>query len=70
MIYRHSKLSLTLLLCTLSSNALAQNISSIVETQSGKIQGTARNNIQEWTGVPYAKPPLGETSLEASRFSG
>lgn len=60
MIYRHSKLSLTLLLCTLSSSALAQNISSIVETQSGKIQGTVRNNIQEWTGVPYAKPPLGE----------
>lgn len=31
----------------------------IVETQSGKLQGTSENNLYVFKGIPYAAPPVG-----------
>src|SRR4029079_12800749 len=33
--------------------------SSVVETSYGKLQGTRRDGISAYRGIPFARPPLG-----------
>lgn len=41
--------------------------SQILETQSGKIQGTFEKNVFVWKGIPYAQPPLGALRFRTAR---
>src|SRR5436305_15343991 len=37
----------------------------IVETQSGKVQGTREGSLQVFRGIPFAKPPVGPLRFRA-----
>ncbi len=39
--------------------------SSVVETQYGKIQGTQKDALSVWKGIPFAQPPLGSLRFRA-----
>ena len=54
------RLSPTFLLFLLASSATAQTISPEITTQSGKVKGAEHQNTLSWTGIPYAKAPVGE----------
>lgn len=54
------RLSPTFLLFLLASSATAQNISPEITTHSGKVKGAEHQNTLSWTGIPYAKAPVGE----------
>jgi para-nitrobenzyl esterase len=41
--------------------------STLVETQYGKVQGTADGDVSVWKGIPFAQPPLGELRFHAPR---
>ena len=38
---------------------------SIVETHYGKIQGTQKDTVSVWKGIPFAQPPLGSLRFHA-----
>ncbi len=52
-----------LLCCFLPFVGMAQM--PIVLTKSGKIQGTQKNGIQVFKGIPFAKPPVGDLRWKA-----
>jgi len=40
-------------------------VTSIVETRYGKIQGTQKDAVLVWKGIPFAQPPLGQLRFRA-----
>src|SRR5256885_1015456 len=40
---------------------------TVVETTSGKVEGTIEGSLRVFRGVPYAAPPVGEQRLRAPR---
>ena len=39
--------------------------SPIVDTRYGKVQGTQKENVSVWKGIPFAQPPLGALRFRA-----
>jgi len=39
--------------------------SSVVETHYGKVQGTQKDAVSVWKGIPFARPPLGSLRFRA-----
>lgn len=37
-----------------------------ITTQYGKVKGTIENGVHIWKGIPYAKPPIGQSRFKAS----
>lgn len=44
----------------LAGPAVAQEARPLVETASGPVQGVDRDGLQEYLGIPYAAPPVGD----------
>ena len=57
-----------------STNPFAQDVGKPVKTSSGTVVGhaaTIRNQVSEYLGIPFAKPPLGKLRFAApQRFKG
>jgi para-nitrobenzyl esterase len=51
-------LAVYLLLFFAAYKVSAQNLSPVVKTQKGYVQGLIENNIDVFKGIPYAAPPL------------
>ncbi|MFN2259861.1 MAG: carboxylesterase family protein, partial [Parasphingopyxis sp.] len=50
-------------LCLAATPALAQDVpevSQIVDTGHGQVQGLARDGIEQFLGLRYAAPPVGD----------
>jgi para-nitrobenzyl esterase len=43
----------------------AQLLSSIITTESGKVEGTIENGIKVFKGIPFAAPPVGDLRWKA-----
>ncbi len=40
---------------------------SVVETRSGKVQGTRNEQVSVWKGIPFAQPPIGPLRFRAPK---
>lgn len=49
---------------TLSQGVLANNLSAIIETQNGRIQGYEKKDFTSFQGIPYAEAPIGDRRWE------
>ncbi|WP_049034227.1 carboxylesterase family protein [Klebsiella aerogenes] len=58
------KLGLTITLLALCiKSATASDL--LVNTHAGKVLGIEKNGVKQWTGIPYARPPVGKLRWRA-----
>ena len=58
---------LCVLLCLASVSIAATQPNLVVQTSGGQIQGYHADGVDQWVGVPYAKPPVGDLRFATPR---
>lgn len=51
--------------CMSSVHVHAQDVTPVVQTDKGKVQGLEESGIDAFLGIPYAAPPVGERRFRA-----